>query len=80
MGLRFYSAVVAGALAEILTLAALWTRTEMELGGMIFWSIIAYFAGMAAALYITEPPKRKRTRYEVQIYDLKEDSHEQKVS
>lgn len=74
MGLRFYASIVTGALAEVMTLAGLWMWSDMEIGGMIFWSLFGYFCGMAAVMFITEPPKQKRKRWEPQIYKLEETS------
>lgn len=70
MGLRFYASVVTGALSEIATLAGLWMWSEMEIGGMIFLSLLGYFCGMAVVICATEPKKQKRKRLEPQIYKL----------
>lgn len=76
MKLRFYAAVVTGALAEFLTLAGLWAWSNMELIGMAFCSVWAYIFSLLAVMYITEPRKRKREperqrRGKFKVYNLK---------
>lgn len=81
--MRLYAAVITGALVEVITIAALWLLTEMEIGGIFLLSVFGYFLGMAAVMKLTEPRKRKRTRWEMRTYDLKKDEYcliEEKVS
>lgn len=59
MKLRFYAALVTGALAEVLTTFGLWCGTKMQLEDILFWSITAYFVGMAVTMAVTEPKKKK---------------------
>lgn len=74
--MRYYAAILTGALAQLLTLAGLWAWSDMELIGMTFCSVWAYIFSLLAVMYVTEPRKRKREperqrRREFKIYDLK---------
>ena len=74
MKLRYINAIMAGALSFLASMAAGWIWTEMEFLHMTFLSLFAYYAGMGISLYLTEPPKKpERTRWELQIYDLRKD-------
>lgn len=75
MKLRFYAAIVTGALAELTTLGGLYFFTNMELGGIILCAVWAYIFNIIAVMYITEPKKAKEKprRREFKVYDLKEE-------
>lgn len=74
MKLRYYAAIITGALAEIVTAAVLWIATEIPLHGVAFWSLMAYFNGIAIAWNLTEPKKRRiRKRDGPTIYTLTEE-------
>lgn len=74
MKLRYINAIMSGALSFLAAMAAGWLWTDMELLEMIFVSLYAYCAGMAISLCLTEPKKKpERTRWEMQIYDLRKD-------
>ncbi len=62
MKLRYYAAIITGALAEIVTAAVLWIATEIPLHGVAFWSLMAYFNGIVVTLHLTEPKKRQKMR------------------
>ncbi len=72
MKLRYYAAIVTGALTMILTMSAAWCFTSWTLPGILIASAAAYFAGIIAVLATTQPkPKRRRTG-EFKTYELKE--------
>lgn len=74
MKLRYYTALVTGALAEIATAALLWIATDIPLYGIAFWSVLAYFNGIAVTLHVTEPRKRRHRKMEgPTIYTLTTD-------
>lgn len=75
MKLRFYAAVVTGALAQFLTLAGLWAWTSMELGGMAFCSVWAYIFAIVAVMHATEPKRAREEQRQrkFKVYDLKAD-------
>ena len=73
MKLRYYTAVVTGALAEIATAALLWVATDIPVYGVAFWSTLAYFNGIALTLHVTEPKKKRKISPEgPTIYTLTE--------
>ena len=72
MRLRFFAAIVTGALAQVLSLMGLLAWTGMDLLEVAVWSIFIYFAALMAVIWITEPKKIKARRHtEPQLYDLK---------
>ena len=73
MKLRYFAAIMTGCLAEVLSMAALWVWTKMELLEVAVWAVLIYLAAMCAVLWATEP-KREQTRKhtEPQFYDLRE--------
>lgn len=74
MKLRYINAIMAGALSFLAAMAAGWLWTEMEFLHMTFLSLFSYCAGMTISLFLTEPPKKpERTRWELQIYDLRKE-------
>lgn len=77
MKLRYFAAIMAGCLAEVLSMAALWVWTEMELLEVAVWAVLIYLAAMCTVLWITEPKKERiRKHTEPQFYDLKEGQNE----
>ena len=75
--LRFYAAVITGCLAEVLSMAALWVWTEMELLEVAVWAVLIYLAAMCTVLWVTKP-KREQVRKQTkpQIYNLREERHD----
>ena len=73
--MRYYAAVLTGAMAQIASVAYMWLYTEMGMADVLFWSILAYFAGILVFLKATESKKRKEERKErkFQVYDLREE-------
>lgn len=72
MRLRFFAAIVTGALAQVLSLMGLLAWTKLDLLEVAVWSIFIYFAALMAVVWATEPKKIKDRRHtEPQIYDLK---------
>ena len=77
MKMRYYAAIVTGCLAEILTMAALWVWTEMDLLEVAVWAVLIYLAAMCTVLWATEPKKeRTRKHTEPQFYNLREGEYE----
>lgn len=75
--LRFYAAVVTGALAEVVTAVGLWAFTEVEIFGIAFWALAAYAVGMASVLCATEPRKRQEPkRRQAVFYTLPPEGYE----
>ena len=73
MRLRFFAAIVTGALAQVLSLMGLLAWTGMDLLEVAVWSVFFYFAALMAVVWATEPKKdRARKHAKPQIYDLKE--------
>lgn len=73
MKLRYYTAIITGALAEIVTAGLLWVATDIPLYGVAFWSVMAYFNGIAITLHLTDPNKKKRFKRDgPTIYTLTE--------
>lgn len=62
MKLRYYTALITGAFAEIATANILWFLTDIPVYGVAFWSVLAYFNGIAVTLHLTEPKKRRKMR------------------
>lgn len=74
MKLRMYAAVVTGTLAVLLTGMGLFCFTNMAIDKIIFWAVMAYAAGIAAVLWITEPKEEKKEAVsggDFKVYDLK---------
>ena len=72
MRLRFFAAIVTGALAQVLSLMGLLAWTGMDLLEVAVWSVFFYFAALMAVMWATEPKKdRARRHTEPQLYDLK---------
>ena len=77
MRLRFFAAIVTGALAQVLSLAGMWAWTSLDLLEVAVWSVFIYFAALMAVIWATEPKKIKARRHtEPQFYDLKEGQNE----
>lgn len=73
MKMRYYAAIVTGCLAEVLSMAALWVWTDVELLEVAVWAVLIYLVAMCAVLWITEPKKdRPRKHDSPQFYDLRE--------
>lgn len=72
MRLRYYATLLTGAFAEIVSANLLWILTEMPIYGVAFWSVLAYFNGLAIAWHITEPKKKVRKRTGPTIYTITE--------
>ena len=72
MRLRIFTAIVTGALAQVLSLMGLLAWTKLDLLEVAVWSIFFYFVALMAVIWVTEPKKIKARRHtEPQIYDLK---------
>lgn len=67
---RLLFAICIGAIAFLRTAEELWYRTKMDLPGIVFWSMTAYFAGIVAVYAVTEKYminiRRKKVKYGVQ--------------
>ena len=59
---RIWIGVIIGAVAFLRTAEELWYRTNMDLPGIVFWSMAAYFAGIAVTYAATEVFRIKVTR------------------
>ena len=74
MKLRMYAATVTGTLAVVLTGMGLFSFTDMTIDKILFWSIMAYMAGIVATLWLTEPKVElldETTGGDFKIFDLK---------
>ena len=72
MRLRFFAAIVTGALAQVLSLMGLLAWTKLDLLEVAVWSIFFYFVALMAVIWVTEPKKdRARKHTKPQLYDLK---------
>lgn len=70
---RMIISTMVGTASFILAAAGIWYFSEMEAGRMLIFSLMAYYAGWIGAYIATEPEKTpQRTRWELQIYTLKE--------
>ena len=70
---RMIISTLVGTASFVLAAAGIWYFTEMEAGRMLIFSLIAYYAGWIGSYIATEPETiPQRTRWELQIYDLKE--------
>lgn len=73
MRLRYYATLLTGAFAEIVSANLLWLLTDIPLYGVAFWSVLAYFNGIAIVWNLTEPKKRKKKKIDgPTIYTLTE--------
>ena len=59
---KIWLGVTTGSVAFLRTAEELWYRTNMDLTGIVFWSIAAYFAGIAVTYAATESFRIKVTR------------------
>ena len=57
---RIWISVTVGAVAFLRTAEELWFRTNLDLPGIVFFSVTAYFAGIVAAYAMAERFKIKR--------------------
>lgn len=74
MKLRYVTALLASILAFIVTLMAGWVFTEMEIIKLMLLALLIYFGTYLLVLMLTEPqPKKGRTRWDLYLYDLKEE-------
>lgn len=73
--MRYYAAVLTGALAQIVSATYMWLYTDMEAINMLFWSVIFYFAGLIAFMAVTEPKKEEKEEKEwkFKVYDLRKE-------
>lgn len=77
MKLRFFAAIVTGALAQVLSLAGMWAWTSLDLLEVAVWSMFFYFAALMAVIWATEPKKIKARKHDTpQLYDLREGQNE----
>lgn len=53
MKLRYYAALVTGALAEIFSCGALWMFTNLQIQEVAFLAVLAFWLGIAAVMLIT---------------------------
>lgn len=75
MRLRFFAAIVTGALAQVLSLMGLLAWTKLDLLEVAVWSIFIYFAALMAVVWATEPKKDRARKHDTpQFYDLREGS------
>lgn len=58
MKLRYYAAIVTGALAEVLTVAVLWMHTGLPIHEIAFLAVPSYFAGIMSVLAVTQKKKK----------------------
>lgn len=73
MKIRYYTTFLTGAFAEIVSANLLWLLTDIPLYGVAFWSVLAYFNGLAITWKLTEPKKRKKKKIDgPTIYTLTE--------
>lgn len=77
MRLRFFAAIVTGALAQVLSLMGLLAWTGMDLLEVAVWSVFFYFAALMAVVWATEPKKDRARKHDTpQLYDLREGQDE----
>lgn len=57
---KYIVAVLAGAAAEVGTMITLWTMTDMQIHNIVFWSVLAYFGGIAGTNLLVERLRAKR--------------------
>ena len=75
MRLRFFAAIVTGALAQVLSLMGLLAWTGMDLLEVAVWSVFFYFAALMAVVWATEPKKDRARKHDTpQFYNLREGS------
>lgn len=73
MKMRYYAAIVTGCLAEVMTMAAMWVWTDVELLEVAVWAVLIYLVAMCTVLWVTEPKREQARKHtKPQIYDLKE--------
>lgn len=51
---KIWLGITTGSVAFLRTAEELWYRTNMDLPGIVFWSLTAYFAGIVATYAVTE--------------------------
>ena len=77
MKLRCFAAIMTGCLAEVLSMAAMWIWTEMELLEVAVWAVLIYLAAMCTVLWATEPKREQARKHtKPQIYNLREERHD----
>lgn len=54
MRLRYWTAILAGALALMTTALALWSLTQLPIVPVVSWAMLAYFVTIAAVLAMTD--------------------------
>lgn len=64
---RIWPAIMVGAVAFLRTAEELCFRTNMDLPGIAFWSMTAYFAGIALTYAVTDKFRIKRVPARRQI-------------
>ena len=57
---RIWPAIMVGAVAFLRTAEELWFRTNLDLPGIVFFSITAYFVGIITAYAVAERFRIKR--------------------
>lgn len=72
--MRLYTSIVTGLLAFILYVLIAWSWTSMDVLEIAVWGVFAYYIGLAAVLWITEPKPKKQIRKHTEptFYDMRE--------
>lgn len=72
--MRLYAAIVTGSLAFMLCVFMTWSWTSMDVLEIAVWGVFAYYIGLAAVLWITEPRQKKQARKHTEptFFDMKE--------
>lgn len=71
MKLKYYAAIMTGALAMVLTALLLWTGTQLLLEDVIAFALVAYYVGLVGAYtVIGQMEKRRLRKHAVQIVTL----------
>lgn len=69
--MRYYAAILTGMLTGIISMAALWCWTNLDVIEIVFLGVAAYIAGASMFLLATEPKPRKHDK--PQIYNLRKE-------
>ena len=72
--MRYYAAILTGAMAQIASIVYMWLYTEMDVIDMLFWSLVIYLIGLAVFWGVTEPRTIQKKNLQVYIYRNKENS------
>ena len=77
MKLRYITSILAGALAELITLMICWRVTEMGIVDLFIAGYLAYMAGLIGCMRLTRTKEAIHTRKhtEPQIYTLSKEDY-----